>query len=94
MPVQRAFPPDVGVCDGEDRDEDHELDDPEPAERVQLHRERVEEDDLDVEEDEEDRRQVEADREAALATGRALGRRGTRTAASARASARRGASGA
>ena len=44
----------------------------EPAERVELHGERVQKHDLDVEEDEEDRRQVEADREPSLLARRSL----------------------
>ena len=43
------------------RTKKRELDESEPAERVELHGERVEEDDLDVEDDEEHRREVEAD---------------------------------
>src|SRR5206468_2773013 len=63
-PVERALPPDVDVGDEEDEDEEGELREAEPAERVELDGERVEEDDLDVEDDEEHRRQVEAHAEA------------------------------
>ena len=42
---------------------------PEPAERVELDRERIQKDDLDVEEDEEHRGEVEADREALVLGG-------------------------
>src|SRR5262249_37560332 len=51
--------------DDEDRDEGEELGEAEPAERVQLDRQRIEKDDLDVEEDEQHRGEVEADGEAA-----------------------------
>src|ERR1700687_2510106 len=40
-PFECALSPDVDVCDGEDDEEERELDEPEPAERVELHGERI-----------------------------------------------------
>src|SRR3954451_16412662 len=67
MPLERSLPPDVHVRDYENHDEEQELEEPEPRELMEDHRERVEKHDLDVEDDEQHRRQVEADREALLA---------------------------
>src|SRR3954465_12014492 len=48
-PVQPAAAPHVGVGEGDGGDEQHDLDETEQPERVDVHRERVEEDHLDVE---------------------------------------------
>src|SRR6266545_3869765 len=58
------LPPDVHIREREDRDEEGELREAEPAQRLQNDTEWIEKDDLDIEDDEEHRRQVEADREA------------------------------
>src|SRR6266852_7410000 len=63
-PLEGTLAPDVDVGHEQDDDEERELDEPEPAERVELHGERVQEHDLDVEDDEKHRREVEADGEA------------------------------
>src|SRR3954453_1294420 len=63
-PLERATSPHVHEGDDEERDEDDGLDQGEGAEVPQLHRDRVEEHDLDVEQDEQHRDQVEADAEA------------------------------
>jgi len=73
VPVESSLPPDIDVRHGEDCDEHEELSEPEPPEGIELHRERVQKDDLDVEQDEEDRGQVEADGEAALPARSAFG---------------------
>src|SRR3954454_2613859 len=62
-PFERAPPPDVHEGDDEEGDEDDGLDQRERPEVAQLHRDRIEEDDLDVEQDEQHRDQVEADPE-------------------------------
>src|SRR5437899_544256 len=64
IPVESAAPPHIGVRDEHGADEQHHLDEPEQAQRVERHRPRVEEDDLNVEDDEQHRGQVELDREA------------------------------
>src|SRR5581483_11610363 len=64
LPLQRAFLPDEDVGDEQDEDEEGELREAEPAERVELHGERIEKDDLDVEDDEQHRGEVEAHVEA------------------------------
>src|SRR6266545_4927661 len=67
VPVQTAAAPHVGVRDEHGADEQHHLDEPEQAQRVERHRPRVQEDDLDVEDDEQHRGQVELDRKPAAA---------------------------
>ena len=64
LPFERSSSPDVDERHEQQRDEDDRLDEREDPERLELHGDRVEEDDLDVEQDEEHRDQVEADPEA------------------------------
>src|SRR5213080_3400425 len=59
VPVESATPPDVGVRDEHRADEQQHLDEPEQAQRVERHRPRVQEDDLDIEDDEQHRRHGE-----------------------------------
>ena len=71
-PFERSLPPDVDVGERRMIRKTRNSTNPNHAELVEDHGERIQEDDLDVEEDEEHRRQVEADREALLAAaGRA-----------------------
>src|SRR5688500_1718987 len=69
VPLEPAAPPDVGVSGEALEDDQPHPDQPEDAERVEVHGPRVEEDDLDVEDDEEHRGQVVLHREAAAAPG-------------------------
>src|SRR5437660_3534141 len=67
LPLEGALPPDVHVRHHQDHDEEEELQESEPGELMQDHRQRIQEDDLGVEDDEAHGGEVETDREPLLA---------------------------